>query len=149
MSVSLVGSIMNMTADILTQQNKQSETSGVINREWVYQTTIRCKISPVKSSGSLERGDGKRFDVGKNNEYQEKIELKMQCLTPISKRSRISAIRSNDGQSVYTEIDRYDNPDTTFDVVGSHAVLDPFGKVAYYEITLQRVRVQSDNTTAK
>jgi len=149
MSVSLVGSVMNMTADILVQQNKQSETSGVITREWVYEETIRCKISPVKSSGASVRGDGKKFDVGKNNEYIESIELKMKCLKPISKRSRISGIKSNDGQSVYTEIDRYDNPDTTFDVVGSHAVLDPFGKVSHYEITLQRVRVQNDNTQSK
>ena len=149
MNTSLVGSIMNMTADILIQQNKQSETSGVITREWVYETTIRCKISPIKSGGVSERNDGKKFDIGKNNEYQERLELKMKCFTPISKRSRISGIRSNDGYAVYTEVDKYDNPDTTFDVIGSHAVLDPFGKVSYYEITLQRVRIQSDNTTSK
>jgi hypothetical protein len=149
MTVSLVGSVMNMTADILVQQNTQSTTSGVISREWIYEETIRCNISPIKSSGSSERGDGKRFNVGKNNEYEEKLELKMKCLSPISKRWRISGIKSSNGQQVYTEIDRYDNPDTIFEVVGSHAVLDPFGKVSHYEITLQRVRVQNDSTESK
>jgi len=77
MSPSLVGSVINMTSDILVQQNKQSDSSGVITREWVYDSTIRCKISPIKSEGASSRGDGKRFDVGKNNQYEEKIELKM------------------------------------------------------------------------
>jgi hypothetical protein len=149
MPLSLVGSVMNMTADIFVQQNNQSPTSGVITREWAYEETIRCNISPIKSSGASSRGDGKRFNVGKNNEYEERLELKMKCLVPVSKRWRISGIRSSDGHQVYTEIDRYDNPDTIFEVIASHAVLDPFGKVSHYEITLQRVRVQNDNTESK
>jgi hypothetical protein len=149
MPISLVGSVMNMTADILVQQNNQSATSGVITREWVYEETIRCNISPIKSGGASSRGDGKRFNVGKNNEYEEILELKMKCLVPVSKRWRISGIKSSDGHQVYTEIDRYDNPDTIFEIVGSHAVLDPFGKVSHYEITLKRVRVQNDNTESK
>lgn len=149
MPISLVGSVMNMTADIFVQQNNQSLTSGVISREWVYDDTIRCNISPIKSAGASGRGDDKRFNVGKNNEYEEKLELKMKCLIPLSKRWRISTIRSSDGKSVYTEIDRFDNPDTIFEVVGSHAVLDPFGKVSHYEIIIQRVRIQNDNTESK
>lgn len=149
MPISLVGSVMNMTANVFIQQNQQSLNSGAITREWVYDSTIRCNISPIKSSGASSKGDGKKFDSGKYNEYEEKLELKMKCLNPISKRWRISNIRSSDGNQVYTEIDRYDNPDTIFEVVSSHAVLDPFGKVSHYEITLQRVRVQNDNTTSK
>lgn len=144
---SYIGSIMNMTADVLIQQNQQSETSGVITREWLYDKTIRCKIEPIKSGGALNKGDNKRFDMGKHNEYDEKLQLKMKCLIPVSKRWRISSIRSSDGKQVYIELDRYENPDTIFDITSSHAVLDPFGKVAYYEVTLQRVHVQNDNTT--
>ena len=140
---------MNMTADVLVQQNTQSETSGAIVREWVYEKTIRCKIEPVKSGSGTNRFDSKKFDVGKHNEYDEKIQLKMKCLIPFSKRWRVSSVRSSDGKSVFFEIDRYDNPDTIFEVTSSHAVLDPFGKVSYYEVTLQRVHVQNDNTTAK
>ena len=140
---------MNMTADVYTQQNTQSETSGIITREWVYEKTIPCKIEPIKSNGASNRADNKRFDIGKHNEYDEKMQLKMKCLVPFSKRWRISTIRSNDGKQVYMEIDRYDNPDTIFDVISSHAVLDPFGKVSYYEVTLQRVHVQNDNTASK
>ena len=146
---SYIGSIMNMTADVMIQQNQQSETSGVLTREWVYDRTIRCKIEPIKSGGGTNRIDNKRFDIGKHNEYDEKLQLKMKCLIPFSKRWRISTIRSSDGKQVYTEVDKYDTPDTVFDVTASHAVLDPFGKVSYYEVTLQRVHIQNDSTSSK
>ena len=146
---SIVGSIMNMSAQVYTQQNTQSQSSGVITREWVYNETIRCKIEPIKTGGASNRADNKRFDIGKHNEYDEKLQLKMKCLVPFSKRWRISSIRSSDGKQVYVELDKYDTPDTIFDVTASHAVLDPFGKVNYYEVTLQRVHIQSDNTTSK
>jgi len=146
---SYISSVMNMTADVLIQQNEQSESSGTITREWVYDRTIRCKIEPLKSSGGGNRYDNKKFDIGKHNEYDEKLQLKMKCLVPFSKRWRITAIRSSDQKQVYTEVDRYDNPDTIFDVTASHAILDPFGKVSYYEVTLQRVHVQNDNNTTK
>lgn len=146
---SIISSIMNMTADIYTQQNKQSATSGTIVREWVYDKTIKCKIEPLKSSGGGNRYDNKKFAIGKDDEYDEKLQLKMKCLVPFSKRWRVSGIKSSDGHQVYTEVDKYNNPDTTFDVTASHAVLDPFGKVSYYEITLQRVHIQSDNTESK
>lgn len=146
---SYISSIMNMTADVYTQKNKQSETSGVLTREWVYEDTIPCKIEPLKASSGAGRFDNKSFDVGKHNAYDEKLQLKMKCLTAFSKRWRISGIRTSDGQKVYTEIDKYDTPDTIFDVTASHAVLDPFGKVSYYEVTLQRVHVQNDNTESK
>ena len=144
---SFISSIMNMTADIYVQQNQQSPTSGTITREWVFNQKIQCKIEPLKSSGGGNRYDNKKFSIGKFDEYDEKLQLKMKTLIPFSKRWRISGIRSNDGKQVYTEIDKYDNPDTIFDVTASHAVLDPFGKVSYYEVILQRVHIQSDNTT--
>lgn len=146
---SYIGSIMNMTADVLVQQNQQSEASGMITREWVYDRTIKCKIEPIKSGSGTNRIDNKRFDIGKHNEYDEKLQLKMKCLTPFSKRWRVTNVRSSDNKQVYFEIDRYENPDTIFDVTASHAVLDPFGKVSYFEVTLQRVHVQNDNNTSK
>ena len=95
-----------MTADVYTQKNKQSETSGVLTREWVYEDTIPCKIEPLKASSGAGRFDNKSFDVGKHNVYDEKLQLKMKCLTAFSKRWRISGIRTSDGQKVYTEIDK-------------------------------------------
>ena len=125
MNNSVIQSIMNMSADIYKQQNKQSSSSGTVRREWVYDRTVKCKIEPLKSSGGGNRYDNKRFDIGKHNEYDEKLQLKMKCLVPFSKRWRISSIRSSDGKQVYVELDKYDTPDTIFDVTASHAVLYP------------------------
>ena len=149
MNNSVIQSIMNMSADIYKQQNKQSSSSGTVRREWVYDRTVRCKIEPLKSSGGGNRYDNKRFDIGKHNEYDEKLQLKMKVIVPMSKRWRIHSIRSNDGKQIFFEIDRYDTPDTIFEVTASHAVLDPFGRISYYEVTLQRVHVQNDNTSSK
>lgn len=143
---SFMGSIMNMTADVYVQENTQSPTSGTITRQWVYDKTIECRIEPLKSAGGGNRYDNKKFAIGKFDEYDEKLQLKMKCLVPFSKRWRIQNIRSNDGKKVYTEIDLINNPDTIFDVTASHAVLDPFGKISYYEVILQRVHIQNDNT---
>ena len=146
---SIIGTIMNMSADISIQQNVQSKNSGTIYREWVYNETISCKIEPLKSSSGANRYDNKKFDIGKHNEYDENLQLKMKCHIPISKRWRVSNIRTNDGQKVYVELDKIDQPDTIFDVTSSHAVLDPFGRISYYEVMLKRVHIQNDTTTSE
>lgn len=136
-----------MTADIYIQQNTQS-ASGAITRSWVYDRTIQCKVVPYKT-GALGRTDSKQFSVGPGYDYEEKLRLSIKCLEIISKRERVTKIRANDGSAVYVEIDRYDNPDTIFEVIASHAVLDPLGKVAYHDVNIQRVSIQNDTTQAE
>lgn len=143
MNNSIIQSVMNMTADVYTQHNTQASASGTIVRKWLYDQTIPCKIEPIANGGG--RHDSKKFATGQHAGYIEQLQLKMKCLNAISKRWRIHNIRSNDGKQVYTEIDKIDSPDTIFEVLSSHAVLDPFGRISYYEVTLQRVQVQNDN----
>jgi len=141
---------MNMTAEIHMQQNTQDKDSGAVSREWVYQKTIPCKIEPIKSAGASTRGDNKNFDrsmSGVAGGYQEKLQLKVKSLELLSKRWRVASIRSSDGQQVFVEIDRYNQPDSIFEVTSSHAVLDPFGRVSYYEATLHRVPLQDNDKT--
>ena len=142
MMTSLIASVMNMTADVWVQKNTQSE-SGAITREWVYDKTIPCKVLPFRAN-TTGRSDNKIFSA--SADYEEHMRLTIKCLEPISKRSRVTNIRANDGKSVYFEIDRYDTPPTIFDVVGSHTVLDPFGRVSYYDISIQRTAIQNDST---
>ena len=98
---------MNMTSDIYIQQNSQSQ-SGIINRQWVYDQTIPCKIEPMKSGGALNRADNKAFESQGNNEYTERFQLKMKSPVQLSRRSRISNIRDNSGSIIYVEFDIYD-----------------------------------------
>jgi len=142
---SVVASIMNMTADILIQQNTQNSNTGAIGREWVFEKTIQCKVEPIKSGGASTRGDNKQFDKGQAGGYSEKLQLRVKGLELLSKRWRITNVRSSDNQQVFIETDRYGDPDTVFEVYSSHAVLDPFGKVSYFEAVLQRVPVQNND----
>jgi len=144
---SYISSIMNITADIMIQQNTQNENTGVIAREWLYQKTIQCKIEPIKSRGASINGDNKVFTPGNNSTagYDEGLMIKMKTLQLLSKRWRINNIRSSNGKQVFVEIDKYGDPDTIFEVMSSHAVMDPFGKVSYYEATLKRVPTQNND----
>jgi hypothetical protein len=146
---SFIASIMNMTAEVLSQQNTQDPNTGAIGRQWVYKKRIQCKVEPIKSRGTNTRGDNKVFGTTNNAQggYSEGLLLKVKSLELLSKRWRLSNIKSSDNQQVFVEIDKYDQPDTVFEVVASHAVLDPFGKVSYYEATLQRVPVQDNDKT--
>jgi len=141
---------MNMSVEIYTQQNVQDPGTGSISRQWVYHKTIACKIEPIKSRGTNMRGDNKVFSSANNSGagYDEDLLLKMKCTELLSKRWRINSIRSNDGRQVFVEIDKYNQPDSVFEVGSSHAVLDPFGKISYYEATLHRVPVQNNDKTS-
>lgn len=148
-NTSFIASIMNMTAQIYGQQNVQDTDTGAISRQWVYKKTIQCKIEPIQARGTNTKGDNKTFDTGDGAVagYDEGLQLKMKTLELLSKRSRIIAIKSSDGQQVFIEIDKIDQPDTIFEVTSSHAVLDPFGKISYYESTIHRVKVQDNDKT--
>jgi hypothetical protein len=143
-NASLMGSIFNMKADVYMQQNVQDPNTGAILRQWVYNKTIQSKIDPVKMKGASMRSDNKSFGKSGDLTYDEKMQLKMYCFELLSKRSRIQNIRTSDNRQVFIEIDKFDQPDTKFEVTGSHAVLDPFGKIAYYEAVLLRSEVQDD-----
>lgn len=146
---SLIASIMNMTSDIYAQQNVQDKDTGAISRQWVYKKTIQCKIEPIKSRGTSTKGDNKSFDPSNNAQggYSEGLQIKLKSLELLSKRWRIGTVRSSDGRQVFVEIDKIDQPDTIFEVTSSHAVLDPFGRVSYYEAVLHRVNVQDNDKT--
>ena len=144
---SVMSSIMNMKADVYKQHQAQDQDTGAITREWIYEKTVQCKIEPIKVGGSSTRSDNKSFMKGQEGEYTEKLQLKFKGLELLSKRWRIVNIKSSDGKQVFIEIDKLDNPDTIFEVTSSHAVLDPFGKIAYYEAVLQRAQVQDDDST--
>ena len=145
---SFIASVMNMKADVYKQQNRQDPSTGAIVREWVYYKTINCKIEPIKVGGSSSRSDNKVFGKGQEGEYSEKVQLKLKGLELLSKRWRIENISSSDGKQVFIEIDQIDTPDTIFEITAAHAVLDPFGKISYYESTLLRVQVQDNDPTS-
>ena len=135
---------MNMKCDIYIQQNDQG-TSGVIKRAWVYHSTINCRIDSVRSGKVAGQTDNKEFDSGNNSAYKENLELKLKSAIPLSKRYRISGIKTSDGESPYVELDKYNYPDTVFEIVSSHTQIDPLGKIHYYQSNIKRVQVQDND----
>lgn len=146
---SLTNSIMSMKCDIYVQRNSQTQ-SGAITREWVYHSTIPCFVQSMRSGGPF-KGDDKSYisNLDKQaNPYVEILETKMKSPIPLSKRWRVTRVRSSSGQSVYTEMDRLGTPDVIFEVKSAHAELDPFGRVSHYHINLSRVQVQQNDSTS-
>jgi hypothetical protein len=136
---------MNMNADIYIQENTQDINTGEITRQWTYSSTIQCRIEPAKAKGASTRTDNKTFGQGSDENYNEKFQLKMYSPQLLSKRWRIQNIRTNHGKSIFIEIDRVGTPDTIFEVMSSHAVLDPFGSISYYVAVLLRTELQDDS----
>ena len=148
LNASFITSIMNVKADIYKQTNTQDPNTGAIVRQWSYFKTVQCKVEPVGSNGTSTRSDSKTFAAtGDSIGYSEKLQLKIKTTELLSKRWRIENIRSSDNKQVFVEIDKNGKPDSIFEVYSSHGVLDPFGKVSYFEAVLQRVPVQNNATT--
>lgn len=135
---------MNMTCDIYVQKNTQLP-SGSFERMWEYKKTISCKIEPISQKGAGVSGDGESFGKGVDG-FIDSLQLKMKTLEYLSKRQRVSLIKSNDGQSMFLEVDKMGQDDTIFDVVSSHPVLDPFGKISHYSVNLRRASIQNNDT---
>ena len=144
---SITSSIMNMKADIYEQEYSQDSNTGAVLRNWQYARTIQCKIEPIKVGGASTRTDNKIFGKGAEGDYTEKFQIKIKCNELLSKRWRIENIRTSDNKPVFIEIDRSGSPDTIFEVTSSHATLDPFGKISYFEAVLLRTQVQNNDIT--
>jgi hypothetical protein len=137
---------MNMTAEVYIQKNVQTD-SGAMTRQWVFDRSISCRaMVPANKSGKGSI-DSKSYAGGAAG-YAENLDIKLQTDVRLSKRFRISGITSADGEKIFLEYDRISLDDTIFDIVSMHPVLDPFGKVAYYECNLRRAQVQNNDIIA-
>jgi hypothetical protein len=135
-----------MQCDIYVQKNVQSN-SGAMTRTWIYDKSIACKALPVQNKSGRSISDDKSYGSGTEG-YHEDVHVKLQSPIRLSKRWRITNIIASDGERVFVEPDKIDLQDTIFDIMSNHPVLDPFGKIAYYEINLRRAQVQNNDIIA-
>jgi len=135
-----------MTAEVYVQKNVQSD-SGVMTRQWVFDKTISCRAMVPANKSGKSTGDSKSYGTGSEG-YSESLGVKLQTEVRLSKRFRISGITAADGEKTFLEYDRISLEDTIFDIVSMHPVLDPFGKIAYYECNLRRAQVQNNDILA-
>jgi hypothetical protein len=142
---SYIGSTMMMKADIYEQENTQDLTTGTLTRHWEFKNTVNCQIQPTKSDGGSTKTDGKKYNTNSNT-YSESSQLRGKFLVPLSKRWRVSNIRSSDNKLIYLEMDTTSQNATIYEVVACHAMTDPFGKLSHYDVKLERVNIQNNDS---
>lgn len=142
---SYISTTMMMRADIYEQENTQNPDTGAIDRHWEYKRTVKCQIQPTKTDGSSTKSDGK-FYGSDNSSYKETSQLRCKFLIALSKRWRVSNIRSSDNVALFVEQDTMSKRPTIYEVVSCHAMTDPFGRLSHYDVTLERVKLQANDT---
>lgn len=130
--------LLNMTADVYTQQQTQDSTHGTINREWLFNKKIICHIDILTTQGASIADNNKQFGFV----YVEEEKIKMKTKDLLSKRFRITNIKNRAGELLFLEQDKIDSPPTVFEIESHHPRLDPLGNILYYESNLRRVGVQ-------
>ena len=141
---SFMSTTMNMSADVYEQENTQNENTGMISRHWEYRYTTKCLIQPSKSSGVSTKSDGKEYKI--DHSYSESSQLRGKFSVGLSKRTRISGIRSSDNENIFMELDTSSKKSTIYEVVSCHPMLDPFGRLSHYDVTLERVNIQNNDS---
>lgn len=130
----LIHARYNMTFDRMTITITQKE-SGEIQRAWnVTEENIPCIARGISGNGIRVVGSTERW----SDVYDDVEVVKMQTGINMSKRDRVRNIRASDGQLAWED----DGVGLEFEVVGSNAVLDPFGKIVEYDVLLMRAEVQ-------
>lgn len=140
-----VSSVMSMRADVYEQENTQDANTGTLTRHWELRRTVKCYIQPTKSDGSSTKSDGKFYNTDKNT-YEETSQIRGKFTVPLSKRWRVSNIRSSDNKSIFNEMDLMSGRPTIYEVVSCHPMLDPFGRLSHYDVTMERVNIQNNDS---
>lgn len=115
-----------MTMDVLSQTKTQNE-SGEIVRNWsTKESDVPCIARGIAGGGIRVVGSIERW----SSVYDDVEYVKIQCNYNLSKRDRITNIRTNQGTLAWED----DNIGTTFDIIGASPVMDPFGRLVEYDI---------------
>lgn len=136
----LILSVLTMNVDLFVQEVSQSAETGAIKREWAYNKTIPCRVDTIAERGASVEGNFK--NVGEL--YKEELKLKIKTIDRLSKRYRLQNFVNRDGDPLYIEFDKIDAPSTIFEVISTGPIMDPLGRIAFFESTVRRMGVQDN-----
>lgn len=130
-----------LKADVLKKIRTTDENTGQIISRWAFLHTIDCTISPFVSTSFKAQPTNESF----REEYDKIQYIKMKTSMGLGREVRITNIRNAaTGQVIYKEFELSGQPATSFNAMGSAAILDPFGTVIQYDTLLERASDQSD-----
>lgn len=140
MDRSLISSTMYMKMDVYESVVTQDSVTKAIKRSWLYRKTVPCLArayisDTVRSQGSSEK-------IGER--YQDVDYLTIETKEKLTKQQKITNIRNQQDEVIWFDLvsNNYDTP-IVYEVQGVAPVLDPFGYIVSYNITVKRSEVQS------
>lgn len=129
----LLSARFNMLMDVQSQEKYQSE-SGEIQRSWVTKDTdVSCIARGISGGGIRVVGSTERW----GDRYEDVEYVKIQTNYNLSKRDRITNIRTSNGSLAWED----DGIAMVFDVVGSTPVVGPFGELIEYDVLVTKAEV--------
>jgi hypothetical protein len=137
----LSSALYPLKADVLKKVRTTDPNTGQIKSRWAFSKTIDCAISPFVSTSFKAQPTNETF----RQEYEKVQYIKMKTAEGLGREVRITNIRNpSTGDIIYREFELASQPATSYNTMGSAAILDPFGSVIQYDTLLERASDQSD-----
>lgn len=134
----VVDAAFSMLMDVYKQTDNQDVNTGAIKKEWNYYKTVSCYAKGVISNTATARSGDRQII---NNKYENTQIIEIRTTEKLSIRDKITNIRTEHGEIIWTELDFPSDTPTVFEVIGSTPMTDPFGDILAWNATLKR----SDN----
>lgn len=131
----VVDASFSMLMDVYKQSDSQDQSTGAIKKEWNYIRTVPCYAKGVISNTATARS-GDRQVLG--NKYENTQVIEVRTTEKLSIREKITNIRTEHGESIWTELDYPNDTPTVFEIVGVTPMTDPFGDVLAWSAVLKR-----------
>jgi hypothetical protein len=136
----IIDAVLLMKLDVYRQFDEQDPDTGAIKKEWHFYKTLQCHAKGIISNSSTSRsGDKQVF----NNKYSNEQVIQIRTSERLTSREKITNIRDNKNNPIWTEINFPSNTPTVFEISGTTPITDPFGKVIGYN----SMALRSENQT--
>lgn len=131
----IIDSVLSMRLDVYRQIDQQDPDTGAIKKEWIYQRSMDCHAKGTISNSATTRSSDKQiFD----NRYANDQQVQVRTTERLTSRDKVSNIRDQKNNPIWTEINFPSDTPTVFEVVGVTPITDPFGRLIGYNSTLKR-----------
>lgn len=131
----LINSVLSMRLDVYRQSEIQDPDTGAIKREWNYHRTVDCHAKGVISNSATTRSSDKQVF---GNKYTNDQIIQVRTLDRLTSREKVTNIRDNNGNVIWSEINFPTETPTVFEVIGVTPITDPFGTVLGYNSSMKR-----------
>ena len=131
----IIDSVLSMKLDTYKQFDTQDVNTGAIKKEWHFNRTLACHAKGVISNSATTRaGDTQVF----KNKYVNDQIIQVRTQEKLTLREKITNIRDQKDNLIWTELDYPTETPTVFEVLGTTPITDPFGNVLAYNASLKR-----------